>query len=116
MNNRIALYAGIMLVGVAVSSFSQVLLKKASQKTYASRIREYLNLRVIVAYFLFFSATLCTVFAYRVIPVSMGPVIEASGYLFVTLFGYIFFHETVTGKKVLALTLIIAGICIFAIF
>ena len=35
------LYACILLVGVFVSAISQVMLKKAAQKTYASKIKEY---------------------------------------------------------------------------
>ena len=109
------IYTGIMLGGVLISSLSQVLLKKAAEQIYSSRLKEYLNLKVIIAYGLFFLATLCTVFAYRVVPLSMGPIIESSGYLFVTLFGYLFFHEVITGKKLVALGMIISGICIYSL-
>ena len=108
-------FAGLMLFGVLISSLSQVLLKKAADKQYSSRIREYLNLRVIIAYAVFFAATLCTVFAYRVIPLSMGPILESSSYLFVSVFGYLFFHEKLEKKQIMALLLIICGIVVFSL-
>ena len=57
MNKRLVLYAGIMLLGVFISSIAQVLLKKAAQKHYDSVLQEYLNLPVITAYAIFFAAT-----------------------------------------------------------
>lgn len=116
MNDQLLLYAGIMLFGVFISSLSQVALKKSADKTYSSRIREYLNPQVLIAYLVFFLATLCTVYAYRVVPLSMGPLLESSSYLFVSIFGWLFFHERLTRRKVLALLLIVAGIAVYTIF
>ena len=116
MDNRMLPYAGLMLFGVLISSLSQVLLKKAANREYSSRVREYLNLRVITAYGIFFLATLCTVFAYRVIPLSMGPILESSSYVFVSLFGYLFFGERFGKRKIGALTLIVGGIAVYSMF
>ena len=41
------LYIGIYLLGVLISSISQVLLKKAALRTYDSPLKEYLNPLVI---------------------------------------------------------------------
>lgn len=99
MNSEIFLYAGILLFGVFISAVSQVILKKSAGKKYEKWYQEYLNPLVIVAYGIFFLATFCTVFAYRVVPISMGPVLEATSYLYVTLFGVLIFHERITTKK-----------------
>ena len=115
MTKQMYLYAGLMLGGVFISSLSQVLLKIAANKQYENRIREYLNPMVITAYSVFFLATLCTVFAYRVIPLSMGPVLESSSYLFVSVFGYLFFKEKITRRKITALSLIICGIVVYSV-
>ena len=48
-------YALILLFGVFISALSQVILKKAANKTYDSRIKEYANPQVIIAYFIFFN-------------------------------------------------------------
>lgn len=115
MSRRELLYAGLMLFGVMISSLSQILLKTAANRTYASRIREYLNPLVITAYAVFFGATLCTVWAYRVIPLSMGPILESSSYVFVSIFGYLFFREKMTGKKLIGLAAIVCGITIYSV-
>ena len=49
----IELYIGIYLLGVLISSISQVLLKKAALHTYDSPLKEYLNPLVITAYAIF---------------------------------------------------------------
>lgn len=107
-------YAMISLIGVFISSVSQVILKKAANKKYDNPIREYLNVPVISAYAIFFAATLLTVYAYKGIPLSMGPVLEAAGYIFVTVFGVTIFKEKINIKKLIALILIISGICIYS--
>ena len=86
MNRQLVLYASIMLLGVFISSVAQVLLKKAAQKKYNSVVEEYLNLPVITAYAIFFGATFLSIYAYKVVPLSMGPILEATGYLYVTIF------------------------------
>ena len=108
------IYSGIYLFGVFISSISQVMLKKASQKQYESTLREYLNPLVISAYTLFFAATLMTIYSYKVIPISLGPILEATSYLYVTIFGVALFKEKLGAKKVVALVLIIAGIVVYS--
>lgn len=108
-------YILIFLASVFMSSVSQVMLKKAAQKSYDSHIKEYLNPLVISAYLIFVGTTLVGVLAYKVIPLSMGPVLEASSYLYVTFFGVKLFGERVNGKKIAALFLIVAGIVVYAV-
>ena len=114
MDSTVLLYAGVLLVGVFVSSLSQVMLKKAALKEYNSPIKEYLNPLVLFAYVLFVGTTFLSILAYRGIPLSMGPILEATSYIYVTFFGVTVFKEKLGKKKVLALTLIIVGICVYA--
>lgn len=107
-------YALLLLFGVFISSISQVMLKKASEKTYDSPIREYVNPLVIGAYILFVGTTFLSIFAYKGIPLSMGPMLEATSYIYVTIFGITIFHEKMSMRKWIALMLIIAGICIYS--
>lgn len=109
-------YSCILLVSVFVSAISQVMLKKAALKRYNSTYKEYLNPLVIFAYALFVGTTLLTVLAYRGIPLSWGPVLEATSYIYVTVFGAVFFQEKVTPRKLLALFLIVLGIVIYALW
>lgn len=114
MNNSVFLYSLLLLFGVFISAISQVLLKKAAMKQYASRLQEYLNPQVIFAYVLFVGTTFLSILAYRGIPLSLGPVLESTSYIYVTFFGVTIFKERLTPKKVFALGLIILGIVIYA--
>lgn len=115
MTPTTALYAGIVLLGTFIGSVSQVLLKKSALKTYSSPLKEYLNPLVVAAYALFVATTLLSILAYRGIPLSLGPVLESTGYVWVTLFGVLIFHERMTWRKLLALALIMGGIAIYAL-
>jgi multidrug transporter EmrE-like cation transporter len=112
MDKTVILYSLFLLAGVFISAISQVLLKKAALKKYESKIREYLNARVIIAYTLFIATTFMSILAYRGIPLSMGPVLEATSYIYVTIFGVKIFGEKINKGKIIALVLIISGIVI----
>lgn len=58
----------LLLVSVFISSVSQILLKKAANKTYEDHIREYLNPLVIFAYGMFFCSVILTMLALKNIP------------------------------------------------
>ena len=115
MSATVALYSAIMLVSVFISAVSQVLLKVSANRQHESAVREYANPLVIGAYAIFVLSTLMTVYAYKEVPLSLGPVLEATSYLYVTAFGAIIFKEKVTPKKLVALALIVGGICVFAL-
>lgn len=115
MTRNTILYACVLLMGVFISAISQVMLKKASQKKYDSWLREYLNPLVVFAYILFFGTTLLSIIAYRGIPLSTGPILEATSYIYVTVFGVTIFKEKLNRKKILALLLILCGIVVYAL-
>lgn len=115
MNHEIIKYACVLLFGVFISAISQVMLKKAASKKYDSVIKEYLNPLVITAYGIFFISSFLSIFAYKGIPLSMGPILEATSYLYVTLFGVKIFGERMTKKKWVALGFILVGIVIYSI-
>ena len=101
-----------MLFGTFIASCSQIVLKKAAEKEYPSKIAEYLNPMVIGAYGVFFIASLCPVFAYKMVPLSLGPILEATGYIWVAVLGKIFLQEKIGKKKATGLLVIIIGIVI----
>lgn len=104
----------VALFGVFVSGISQVLLKKSALRRYTSVVAEYLNPLVAVAYILFVISTLMSTLAYRAIPLSMGPILDATGYVYVTVFGVLIFHEKLNRRKFIALALILLGIVIYS--
>ena len=115
MNKSVFTYSGLLLAGVFISAISQVLLKKEALKEHTTFISEYLNVRVILAYTMFIGSTLLSIMAYKGIPLSMGPVPEATGYIYVTFFGVRIFKERINWKKIIALGLIIGGIVVYSL-
>lgn len=108
------LYVCILLLGVFFSSISQVMLKKAALRSYKSKSQEYLNPLVISAYGIFFLTTFLSVYAYKGIPLSMGPILEATSYIYVTIFGVKIFKEKLNRRRILALALILGGILVYS--
>lgn len=113
MNNN--LYALFLLFSVFISAVSQMLLKKSALEEHKSFIFEYLNWKVITAYFLFFAAVAIDLFALRFVSVSLVPVIETSSYIFIIIMSRLFFKEKITKRQAAGITLIIVGILIFLV-
>lgn len=114
--NNVLLYACFILIGTFISSISQVMLKKAALRTYDTKMAEYLNPLVICAYFIFFAATFLSIIAYKVVPLSMGGVLESTSYIYVTVFGVLIFKEKINRQKLLGLAVIIIGISVYSMF
>ena len=108
-------YVLLYLGSTFLASGSQVLLKKAAMREHKSLLAEYTDWRVILGYGLFVGCTLLTMLAYRGVPLNVGPVLEATGYLYVTIFGVTIFHERMNPKKIGALALILLGIVVYAL-
>lgn len=108
------IFSGVFLCSVLISSISQILLKKSADRTYDSRLKEYLNPLVIVAYIMFFCSMMITMYCYRYVDVSAGPIFESAGYVFVGILGFIFLKEKFTVKKTIGMVLILLGIVVFS--
>ena len=114
MNDKL-IFSLIMLTGVFLSSVSQVILKKSANKIYDSKWKEYLNIPVLTAYFIFFSCTFLTMLSLRVIPISLSTILESCGYIFVTILGVIFLNEKISFRKMIGMIFIILGIIFYVI-
>ncbi len=106
-------YILFLIFSVFISAVSQILLKKSALESHSSWIREYLNVKVVFAYFLFFCAVLIDLLALRYVPVSFVPVIETSSYIFVILFSRFIFKEKISLKQFIAILLILTGIVVY---
>lgn len=111
MSNEVS-YILIFITSIFISSVSQILLKKSANKTYSNKLKEYFNCNVVVAYILFFASTLITIYAFRYIPLSWGPILESTGYIFVSVLGVIFLKEKIAGRKLLGMIIIVFGIIV----
>ena len=113
-DTMVIIFSGVFLCSVLISSISQILLKKSADRTYDSRLKEYLNPLVIVAYIMFFCSMMITMHCYRYVDVSAGPIFESAGYVFVGILGFIFLKEKFTAKKTIGMVLILLGIVVFS--
>ncbi len=114
--SRLTIYIMIYLSSVFVASISQIILKKSAGVTYKSWIYEYLNIRVITAYGLFFVSTLLTMYALKVVPLTLSTLLEGAGYIFVLVLGYFILHEKMTKGKWIGSAFIICGILVYTLF
>lgn len=113
--NKVFIYSGIYVLGVIISALAQILLKKSADVKRESKLKEYLNSKTIFAYGIFFGATLCTVFAYKYVPLSMGPILGTTEYVFVAILSYYLLKEKVSKEKLIGLITIILGVLIFSL-
>ena len=107
--------AGIIMIGIILYSTEIAGSCKCHEsRKHDSITKEYLNPKVVIAYILFIGTTLLSIIAYRVVPLSMGPVLESTSYIWIMIFGVTIFGERITKRKLFALATIIVGIIIFS--
>ena len=105
----------ILLLSVLAASAAQIFLKLSANETHSSRLKEYMNGKVILGYGLLFGSTILTMLALRTVPLSWSPAIESVSYLLVTLAGWRILGERISGKKAAGLALILVGIAVFTL-
>ena len=110
--SELHVFLGIMLFGALISSFSQLLLKNAASREYKSFLGQYLNRRVITAYIILLSATVASLIAFRVVPLSYAPVADAAAQVFTVTLSTLVLKERLTFKKAAGLVVVVAGILV----
>lgn len=109
------MYYVIVIVGVIISAFAQILLKRSSAKE-ASFVRQYVNWRVITGYALIFSALLMDLYAMRNgIKAKEVSTLESLSYLFVPVLSIMILKERISVRKWIGIAIIITGIILFFI-
>lgn len=106
-------YICLMLMGVAIASLSQILLKKSARNSHSSVIQEYFNPYVIIGYGMLVISTIFNILALRGLEYKNAPVIESLGYILVMILSRIFFNEPIGRKKVIGNLFILIGVLIF---
>lgn len=108
-------YLLLMFLGTFFSAISQVLLKQSAGKTYKSVIYEYLNWRVIVAYGISFSTLLLNTYAFTVVDMKYGAVIDTFSYVFVMVLSWLILKEHFTKGHLIGNLIIITGIFVYTL-
>jgi multidrug transporter EmrE-like cation transporter len=104
----------VVVIGVILSAYSQILLKKSTFDVHKSKIYTILNAKVLVAYSIFFIVLFVNIVALKFgVAVKDMPILESLGYVFVPIFSYLSLSEKLAWKNILPILLIIVGIIIF---
>ena len=106
-------YVILKVISVLIAALSQILLKKSALKHYDNRVREYLNVLVIVAYALFFASSILGIYSLRGINISFSTIIESLSYILIPVLSYLFFNEKISQKQFIGTVIIIVGIVAF---
>lgn len=77
------------------------------------RLKEYLNWKVIVSYSIFIGVSLTQPLAYRGFDFKLVPALETTGFIFISIFGWLFFREKLTKNNILGILLIVSGVIVF---
>ena len=110
------IYYLLVIVSVLAAAGAQMLLKQGAKKEYSSVLRQYLNPWVMGGYGIMGGALLLNIFCLsQGIQVKEISIIESLSYLFVPLFSWLFFKETITWRKAGAIAVIIVGVIVFFI-
>jgi drug/metabolite transporter (DMT)-like permease len=108
-------YVLLFICGIILANYSQILLKKATLKTYEKKWREYVNYFVLTGYALFTINAGLNIIALKGIPLKQAPVLESLSYLVILIFSRYFLGEKITKNKVLGNIIIVIGIIVFSI-
>ena len=102
----------IYVGSVFIASISQLFLKLSANKNYLTFINSYINPLVITAYVLLSISMVLTSFAYRTIPLALGPIIETLGIVFVAVLSSLFLKEVHSKRYILGMVFIILGVIV----
>lgn len=103
----------LMILAELIASTSQILLKKSAEKEYPSFIREYLNILVIGGYGMLMVSMVISIFCYDGLGYMGVVIMEPLGYIIVMFLSRIVFKEKFTLRKLIGMTMILAGISVF---
>lgn len=108
-------YVLLKLLSVIIAVFSQILLKKSANRKYESKIKEYLNVLVIVGYGMFFISSIISIVSLRGITISLSSIIESLNYILIPIASYFILKEKINRKQSIGMIIIIIGIIIYNI-
>lgn len=108
------MYYLLVILSVLSAAGAQMLLKQGARKEYPSFLRQYLNPWVISGYGIMGASLLLNIFCLsRGVQVKEISIIESLSYLFVPVFSWIVFKESVTWRKAGAIAVIMVGVLVF---
>lgn len=107
---------GLMIIAAFLAALSQVFLKKSAMITRRKRINEFANPLVITGYTILILTMAINILAYRQVDYKVGPILNATSYIFVTFLSFLFFKERITKSKMIGCLLIMGGVLLYNLF
>lgn len=105
----------IMLCGVTIAAFSQILLKTSANQEHTTFWKQYLNKRVIIGYLMLLVSMLFAVWAYSGMDYKYGPAIESVGMALVAILSCAILKEKMTKRRLAGTILVIIGLIVFCL-
>ncbi len=108
------MYKLLVILAVFAAAGAQMLLKQGAKRAYPSFWRQYVNPWVIGGYGVMGASMLLNIFCLsRGVQVKEVSIIESLSYLFVPCLSWLFFKETISWRKAVAIIVIMVGIVVF---
>ncbi|PGM92198.1 EamA family transporter [Bacillus cereus] len=108
-------YMLLLIFGIILANYSQILLKKATLQQYDSRLKEYVNPYVIIGYSLFVLNAGLNIIALKGLSINQVSALESLSYIIILIFGWYFLGERITKRKVLGNIIILIGVVVYFI-
>lgn len=105
----------IYILSVFVAAFGNILLKISARQEYDKLYKEYANRYFILGSLLFLPVIILSLYAFRVIPLSLGVILDSTAFIFIPILSRIILKERLSGRNMLGMALIVTGILIFQI-
>lgn len=103
-----------VIIGIFACSFSQLMLKQSAIREHQSKIAEFFNPWLIIAYVILFGSLLVNIWAMsNGLKLKEMAMLEALGYIFVPLLSAVLLNEHISQRTAFGIGIIILGIIIF---
>ena len=112
---KTAICVGIMFLSAFLAAAAQMLLKKSADEPHRNLLSNYLNVKVICGYSIFFMTMILNVYAFTAVPYKYGSVINASSYTFALILSAVLFRDKFSWRAYCGNALIILGIAIYSL-
>ena len=105
----------VYIIAVFIASIGNVLLKISANQKYSRLLKEYTNRYFIIGTILFWLALIISLYAFSIIPLSMGVILDSTIYIFVPILSKIILKENLSFRNFVGMVIIVIGIGIFQI-
>lgn len=111
---EISAHWGALLVGIVITSLSQILLRSGAVRG-ETWVKSILNVRVITGYMFFFGVTILNLYALKEIPFKVLSAWVSLPYILTPLLAFLLLKERLHRNNIIGGIFIILGITLFSL-